>query len=225
MWEEQQLSLLFRVLLRDPHLSFIDVGANIGVYTMFAAALRRFTIAIECFKPNIIRIVKAIQLENVQKHVVLIENAVFSKSGQYVQLESIPDNIGSQAIYGNISIKQSLNDTFIAKTIRFDDILPVLQKNHVRSAIMKVDIEGSEHLLCETGHAIFDQFDVPVIQMEWQYVRRYKNRAEIVLNFFKKHHYIATRDICLQLDAAQAFQSWPSDVYWVKMNSSVCTRD
>ncbi|CAF1526474.1 unnamed protein product, partial [Rotaria sp. Silwood1] len=156
---------------------------------------------------------------------VLIENAVFSKSGQYVKLESIPDNIGSQAIYGNISIKQSLNDTFIAKTIQFDDILPVLQKNHVRSAIMKVDIEGSEHLLCETGHAVFEQFDIPVIQMEWQYVRRYKNRAEIVLNFFKKHHYIATRDICLQLDAAQAFQSWPSDVYWVKMNSSVCTRD
>ena len=156
IWEEDQLNRLFRVLLLDQSLSFIDVGANVGTYTMFAAALNRFVIAIECFKPNILRIVKAVQLEQLQNKILLIENAIFSESGKYIQLESIPDNIGSQAIFGNSSIDVPLNNTFTVRTIRFDDILPLLKQNNVRRAIMKVDIEGSEHFLCNTGHQIFE---------------------------------------------------------------------
>ena len=219
IWEEDRLKNQLRVLLREPTFSFIDAGANLGVYTMFAAALGRFVIAIECFRPNILRIVKAIQLENAQDRVVLIENAIFSSTGQYVKLESIPSNIGSQAVLGNLSIVPSSTDPFMARTIRFDDILPILKRHQVKGAMMKVDIEGSEHILCETGHQVFEQFNIPVVQMEWQYVRRFRVRGEIVLNFFEKQRYIPTVDMCQRLNTAEAFQTWPFDVYWMKQHA------
>ena len=219
IWEEDRLTNLFRVLLREPTFSFIDVGANLGVYTMFAAALGRFVLAIECFRPNIIRIVKAIQLENAQDRVVLIGNAIFSATGQYVKLESIPSNIGSQAVLGNLSIAHPSTDPFIAKTIRFDDILPILKQRQVKGAMMKVDIEGSEHILCETGHQVFEQLNISVVQMEWQYVQRFRVRGEIVLKFFEEHRYIPTLDMCQRLNPMEAFQRWPFDVYWMKQHS------
>ena len=53
IWEERYLIELFGVLIRYPQMSFIDVGANIGGYTMFAASFGRSVVSIECFKPNI----------------------------------------------------------------------------------------------------------------------------------------------------------------------------
>ncbi len=85
---------------------------------------------------------------------------------------------------------------------------------------MKVDIEGSEHFLCDTGHKVFDYLEIPVIQMEWQYVRKYKYRADIVLDFFTKRDYIPTIDMCQKILLAEAFRSWPWEIYWIKLNSS-----
>ena len=220
IWEEDELSRLFRVLIRDPGLSFIDVGANLGVYALFAATLNRFVIAIECFKPNVLRIAKAAQLEKIQHKLLLIENAIFSESGKYVQLESLPDNIGGQALIGNSSLDLPLNNTFTVKTIRFDDILPFLKMNDVQRAIIKIDIEGSEHFLCNTGHRIFQYLQIPVVLMEWQNIRKYKNRGNTVLRFFMDHGYIPTQNMNQKLVWTEAYKSWPWNVYWMNFNSS-----
>ena len=220
IWEEDELSRLFRVLLRDPGLSFIDVGANLGVYTLFAAALNRFVIAIECFKPNALRIAKAAQLEKIQHKLLLIENAIYSESGKYVQLKSLPDNIGGQALSGSSSLDLPRNSTFSVKTIQFDDILPFLKMNDVQRAIIKIDIEGSEHFLCNTGHRIFQYLQIPVVLMEWENTRKDKNRGNIVLRFFMDHGYIPTHNMNQKLVLTEAFKSWPYNVYWMNLNSS-----
>ncbi|CAF3875397.1 unnamed protein product, partial [Adineta steineri] len=91
-------------------MALIDIGANIGTYTMFAAALGRFVIAIECFEPNYVRVAKAIQIENLRNNVILIGNALYSKAGQHLTLTSDPGNIGSQGVKGVASKNQSLQD-------------------------------------------------------------------------------------------------------------------
>jgi thymidylate synthase len=53
IWEEQYLIELFRFLIRYAQMSFIDVGANLGSYTMFTASFGRSVLSIECSKPNI----------------------------------------------------------------------------------------------------------------------------------------------------------------------------
>jgi len=42
IWEEHLLIPLFTILIRYPQMSFIDAGANVGGYTMFAASFGRF---------------------------------------------------------------------------------------------------------------------------------------------------------------------------------------
>ena len=56
------------MLSKYRYLAFIDVGAHIGIYTMYAASLGcANVISIECFRPNVERIRRAVQLEKVEK--------------------------------------------------------------------------------------------------------------------------------------------------------------
>ena len=163
---------ILEVLLRHPHLDFIDVGANIGGYTMYAAALGRFVMAIDCFAPNTQRLHRAVQLANVANRVVLIQNAIYSHSGLVLRLQKNANNIGAQGI--ELSTKGAINrtvtsDPYLVKTIQFDDLLPLLISRGVRGAIMKTDIEGSENFLVESGSRMFETLEIPFVQMEWMF--------------------------------------------------------
>ena len=218
IWEEANLGVLFRVLFRYPEFSFIDVGANIGTYTMFAASLGRSVLAIECFQPNYLRIAKALQMENVTDRVALIGNAIFARSGETMQLKSVPTNIGGQFINAGGVLSQSLNDPYSVKTIRFNDIIPILKQRNIRSVVMKVDIEGSENFLCDGGGEAFDYLDVTVILMEWANMKLVRDRASTVLTFFTQRHFVPTTDTCQEINIKDAFTTWPWDIYWVKKN-------
>ena len=81
IWEEEYVTLLLRILIRNPSLDVIDIGANIGSYAMFVAgALGRFTLAVDCYRPNVERIRRAVQIQQVQHRVVLVHNALHSKT-------------------------------------------------------------------------------------------------------------------------------------------------
>lgn len=220
IWEEQLLIKILHVLIRYPHMDFIDVGANLGTYTMFAASLGRSVLSIECFKPNIERIRKAIQIEKLQDKVILVGNAIYNESGKYLKMTKSPHNIGSQEIIAHSDTNRTDDDVYIVKTIRFDDLLPVLKRKNIRNAVMKVDIQWSEVYLCETGGKIFDYVNIPVILMEWERVVKHLFRMSAVLYFFLGRGYVPTTDMCNTLEQIDAFRSWPSEVYWIKMNQS-----
>ena len=164
---------------------------------------------------------KAVQIEKVQDKVVLIGNAIFSESGKYLKMKSDPFNVGSQAIIVDGDMNHSISDMYVVKTMRFDDILPVLQEKNIRSALMKVDIQWSESFMCETGGKIFDYVDIPIVLMEWDPVPHYIGRIKTVLDFFIGRGYVPTADMCKILDQNGALnRSWPGDIYWVKKNQS-----
>ena len=220
IWEEKHLVKLINYLIRHPHMNFIDVGANLGAYTMLAATLGRSVLSIECFSPNIERIRKAVQIEKLQDKVVLVGNAIYNESGKYLKMTSDPFNIGSQEIITNSNRSYSSNDPGVVKTIRFDEVLPILQQRNIRQAVMKVDIQWSEVYLCETGGKIFDYVNIPVILMEWERVIKHLFRMNAVLYFFLGRGYVPTTDMCNTLEQIDAFRSWPSEIYWIKMNQS-----
>ncbi len=223
IWEESYIIKLLGFLIRYPQMNFIDVGANLGAYTMLVASFGRFVLSIECFRPNIDRIRKAIQVEKLQGRVVLIGNALFNESDKYLRMESNPLNVGSQGIIVDNNTNQSNDDIYVVKTIRFDDILPIFKDKNIRNAVMKVDIQWSEIYLCEAGGKIFDYVNIPVILMEWDRVSHYTIPMAIVLQFFIGRGYVATKNMCDVLDQRNAFHSWPSDIYCMKMNlSEIC---
>ncbi|CAF1318396.1 unnamed protein product [Rotaria magnacalcarata] len=220
IFEQEAVHVLFRIFLKYPHLGLIDIGANIGAYTMFAAAMNRFVVAIECFRPNYMRLAKAIQIEQFQKNVILIGNALYSQLGVNLHLSNDPGNIGGQATDNSRLTNQSSDNPYVVKTMRFDDLLPIIKKTKMRSFLLKADIEGSEYHIFESGRQVLDYLDIPVILVEWVWLSKNKERATNIVNLLVNRQYIATLDTCIPLNMTEFTNNWPMNVYWIKINSS-----
>ncbi|UJR30784.1 hypothetical protein I4U23_018304 [Adineta vaga] len=222
IWEEEQVTRLLQYLVRHPHMHFIDIGANIGTYTMYVATLGRFVLAIDCFAPNLVRLRRAIQMRNLYNQVVLVQNAIFNHSGQYLRLSIDTTNVGGQSIHPSRNYHGKTNlpivNPYIVKTITFDEVLPILLAHAIRSVSIKMDIEGSESFVFKTGHRIFDTLDIPLIQMEWKIVHQDANQVKIIIEFLNQRHYIPINNQCKVLDL-QENTSWPDEIYWLKRNA------
>lgn len=66
MWEPHIAHDFLEALNRDPNCGVIDIGANIGFYTMLAASAGHRVIAIEPYLESIHRIHRAAVVEKVQ---------------------------------------------------------------------------------------------------------------------------------------------------------------
>ncbi len=133
IWEEDLVTKILRILLKNPEygknillsiwevffffliIALIDIGANIGTYTMYSSSISRKTISVECYQPNIERIVRAIQIENVSKYVILIGNAIYNQSGKSLELSKDNSNVGGQGLIMNQTIE---NSSFISNQFR-----------------------------------------------------------------------------------------------------------
>jgi len=112
-----------------------------------------------------------------------------------------------------------INDPYIVKTIKFDELAPILISRGIRGAIMKMDIEGSESYVFESGSLVFDLLEIPWIQMEWNIVRNYPERIKVIMDFFAKRNYDPMTFSCELLNATQYF-TWPYELCWIKRNVS-----
>jgi len=222
-------------------IAFIDIGGNIGTYTMYASSsLHRKTISIECYQPNIDRIVRAIQIENVSKYVTLIGNAIYNESGKFLELSKDNANVGGQGLLTNETIKKSSSNSdgfkgylikeylkifylfffLLVLTTRFDDLYPILINNQISNAIMKVDIQLSEIFLCQSGSKIFDSINIALVQMEWSDIKLNKYYADFIIEFFTQRNYLpVATDNCKVLNSTNTnYTTWgtPYDIYWIK---------
>ncbi|CAF4386719.1 unnamed protein product [Rotaria magnacalcarata] len=177
-------------------------------------------IAVECFLPNIERIRRAIQIEKVQQQVVLVPRALYNKSNVYLSLrENIEKNIGSQRL--NAEVNKNEKDPFIVQTMRFDDLLPVIRERNIQQAIIKIDIETSEHYLCETGEKVFNQINIPFVMMEWANIKKITVRADSILRFFRNRSYIPFNPETCQSEIDNDYRHWlTQDIFWIKKNYS-----
>ena len=215
IWEEEYVTLLLRILIRNPSLDVIDIGANIGSYAMFVAgALGRFTLAVDCYRPNVERIRRAVQMQQVQHRVVLVHNALYSTSGEHFTLS---DGNPSGIQLGS-STQEKVTSQFVVQTIRLDDLLPILVERKVQSVLIKIDIEGSEVYMCESGSRLFDLIDVQLVMMEWGhgFRKQYRQRYQSIADFFTQRNYVPTDPHCTELSVSKWESEWPGNIYWIK---------
>lgn len=81
-WERDVLSVFMRLLEADQKLQVLDVGANLGQYSLFAAKLGRTCVAVEPFSENYIRLHASARAENITDKIILVTNGVSDRSGE-----------------------------------------------------------------------------------------------------------------------------------------------
>ena len=75
-WEPEIVNNVIRGMEAYPSAVFLDVGANIGMYTVMIAAMKRKVIAVDADPKNLAYIRQSLAIEKTTKYVELIYNAI-----------------------------------------------------------------------------------------------------------------------------------------------------
>ncbi len=143
LYDYNNMMLIRSVLRNFPYMPFIDVGANIGSYTLIASELSLKVVAIEPH-PNTYKILLKNIKNNDRKNVTAINMAVGNEAEQ-VYLTNLEENSLN---------KISSNGTIPVECITLDKIF---HEHQLKQAILKIDVEGSELAVIKgLGHSIQD---------------------------------------------------------------------
>ncbi|KAK6189132.1 hypothetical protein SNE40_005170 [Patella caerulea] len=169
VWEAQNLLEFQRALEACVDCGVIDLGANLGVYSLTAAAYGRPVLAVEPLLQSIGPFHKSIQMNELTENITLLRNAISDVRGYAeVKYPTPLGNLGSAYVVPvdyNEAMKHSMDiHRQIVKTITLDDLVKILK---FQKAILKVDISGSEHLMFKSSKTFLNVIDVPFIFMHW----------------------------------------------------------
>lgn len=191
LWEPNNVRTFIKQMLESPEANVIDIGANIGLYTLIAAKHNRTVIAVEPMHDNVIRIHKAAHLENVHARVIALVNAIANerKAVSLVMLEGNyggsyvieRDESASGASRGGFVMAQS---TVIVNSIFMDDLCDVIEAKKVdarsKRFIVKMDIEGYEPYAFEKAHKLFQKYEIVAVFLEFGKMVEKLNKLDAV---------------------------------------------
>ena len=224
MWEPHVVADFLEVLRRDDAAAVIDIGANIGFYTLLAAKIGRRVIAVEPLVDSIYRIHRAAQMENVADRISVVHNAV-ADVRMIATIRRTGDNQGDTRIELNYEPCIGACPPAV-NTILLDDLLEIIQ---FQRAVMKIDIQGYENRVFRQATTLFDKIDITYVFMEWILMKEHYIRAnhtssersgvEETMRFFFHRDY---RPYSLSASGAKALDpdswyTWPDDVVWQKL--------
>jgi len=153
---------LVQALLR-PGMTFVDIGANIGYYTLVAARIVGETGVVHCFEPNrpmCLRLEENIH-RNGLRNVVVHSEAVARFTGQVEFFASTWD--ANQGISSLVPGK-GRGEMQRVPSVSYDDFVDGLGGRRVD--LIKMDIEGAELLAIEGGRKALGQADAPGLIFE-----------------------------------------------------------
>ena len=224
VWEKQIIKIYQHLLKQDPELGVIDIGANIGMYTLLAVAMNRSVVAVEARLLHVQMIHHAIVLNKFhnRQDIVLLHNAV-SDSHDVMSLileKSKVDNQGAMKVgqHGdgdNAPGPQEENTN--VQAIYMDDLAKVIR---FPKAIMKIDIEGHEHKAIAHCDKLLKKIYIPFIFMEWRFPTKSTATQSFVYDVLGKNNYVAynARNPTHVL-RKETIMQWPGDVVWKHKNA------
>uniref|UniRef100_A0A1I8I4R2 Methyltransf_21 domain-containing protein n=1 Tax=Macrostomum lignano TaxID=282301 RepID=A0A1I8I4R2_9PLAT len=215
-WESEQTTFIRKALELLPGAGLLDVGSQLGAYSLHAAQMGRRVVAIDAFYQNSIRLFASVTANGFQDQVRVYWNALGVKSNGKMNI-ALPSTCntggGGPASKGDSSI----SDFIDVRTASLDEIVVGDGCfSGVSELVLKVDMEAQEWLVKATGAKVFKRFKVSVIMMEWEGTKmHHSDIAPGIIEFYKSHgllphNLVRTRLVRLGED----FKSWPWDVFW-----------
>ena len=149
----------------DKNRDAIDIGANIGFYTiLFAKNLNtRKVLSIEPVTNALQKLYKNINLNQVEKNVIVYEGAALSFTGE-VEIKIVEGKEEYSSI-GEITHPSIFGSACISKNVNCTTVDDLTKKYSLDPGFLKIDAEGSEHLIL-MGCKELLQFHRPIIISE-----------------------------------------------------------
>jgi len=217
-FEADEVKRFLRLLCHDRRLQLIDIGANVGLYSLPAARVTH-VLAIEPNWRSMSRLAKGVILGAVSSNITLIHNAV-SDVRATLNMGVHPSNQGNAFLINTTKCKATpinlpCNTLSPIRTILLNDLLPLMR---VKAALLKVDVEGHEANIFTNPSAgqFFDQVDIPLVYMEWNLCKRKSvDIVQRLLDFFYRRNYSAFDKDNLKLE--KHYSIWPDNVFFTKL--------
>lgn len=218
-WEGTHINLILSLLQQDPDLHFVDIGSNVGVFTLAVALLGRRVLAVDALAMNIMRLCSSVIEGNFTDSVQIVYNA-FSDVYETVSLGMDENNVGGTFVAKDKNTNKVIGSRVVGnygtvQTIRLNDVLS-LPRFDFTKVIMKIDVEGYENKVFKGGETFFDKVDVRAVLMEWQWLKT-GNAGQEIINFMllknMEPHVPEQNPRPLKI---QDRGNWPNDILWRK---------
>lgn len=172
IWEPHLIQQFQDILHSNPGIGVIDIGANIGVYTLVGAMMGHRVIAVEPLEENIKHLHQGALLGNVTANITVLHNAI-SDRRDMMELSMHRDNQGSATLDIGDQPPPCVTPPCLPPihTIIMDDLLAL--NIPFDTALIKIDIEGHEHRAFRRAEKLLSRVFVPYIFMEWVKLRTY----------------------------------------------------
>ena len=195
-----------RLVNKSDHV-VLDLGAREGKYGLIAAKLGRDVLLAEPFLPNILKIHKAAQLENLHDKMTLVRNKISNKRSYE---------------YESNKIKNS--------KIVLDDLINYLPKDKFnksyKNAIVKIDMNQADlkPIIFDSAGSLFNKVNINFMLMKnWKKdasnntldKRIFTNQIQKMISFLNKNNMTAY-DLDGEYLEKENWTNWPNTIAWVK---------
>lgn len=174
-WDVFVWDRLVALLLRsrsDGHTPlFVDVGANLGYFSLAAASLGAHVIAFEPMSRNARKFSKSILANRFENRITLFQNAAWAEGPSF----SLALHATSQSNQGNGQVLAATPDPNLLGGVYGVDYVSTVSLSHIVREdvdVMKIDVEGSESVVVAGAKRLICNFSVRHILMEFTEVKK-----------------------------------------------------
>jgi FkbM family methyltransferase len=154
-FEELETEVLLSYV--QPHSTLLDIGANIGYYTVEVARKATFgkVISFEPDPANFALLQRNVALNQVKNTV--LHNAAISDRAGHMRLYKHPFNTGDYRLYNDGDFKEFVD----VPTLRLDDVITE------RVDMIKIDVQGFEYFAMKGAEQILKQYKPLILTEFW----------------------------------------------------------
>ena len=183
--------------LSKKEITILDIGANVGWYTFYLAKSGYELYSFEISRINSYILKKNFCLNENKKVTIINKGISIDKENEKCILHHPSDNIGNAVILCDQNMNNGINNKKLNEEVEFTKLsnyYNFLSKKNI--ALIKMDVEGSEGDVINSGIEFINKYHVPFILIEFNddYLNMQGTKPKKLLELLEKNGYLFSND-------------------------------
>merc|ERR1712126_463625 len=155
-----------------PEAKFLDIGANVGMYTVMVAAMKRQVVAADPVLKNLALINSSLKKSNTSQYVTLVNNPISNEEELVYTINKWPTNPGATQLVPAHLMTDDLQQYIIGVPVHSVTLNHLIQFADAKEIILKIDVEGFEcKILTPYLEKTVPNVFIPLIFMEFIHIQ------------------------------------------------------